>query len=108
MENKKGMAYLLVGKGKHWGKSRTLRALTDGDFRMACINIVSKKDGNAYEFYIRRTSNTDIPERFEQFIRDADYENIIIAFSIGDPDAQKMLSLLSSHYRLRCFVLRHR
>jgi pimeloyl-ACP methyl ester carboxylesterase len=107
MASGKGMAYLLTGQSKDWGKSSTLRALTGGNYRAHWIDIVSKKDGNAYKFFIRRTSNTDNPESFMNFIASTAHKNIIIAFSIGGPLAQNLLQTLSSRYRLRCFVLRH-
>jgi hypothetical protein len=105
--NGKGMAYLLTEQGRNWGKSSTLRALTGGNHHVYWIDIVSKKDGSAYEFFIRRMSNTDDPESFMNFITAAAHENIIIAFFIGDPSAQNLLQTLSARYNLRCFVLRH-
>jgi hypothetical protein len=103
--NRKGMAYLLTGQSKDWGKSSTLMALTGGKHQTHCI--VSKKDGSPYEFFIKRPSNTDNPEGLIDFIAAA-HKNIILAFSIGEPLAQNLLQALSAGYNLRCFVLRHR
>jgi hypothetical protein len=106
--NGKGMAYLLTGQGRNWGKSSTLKALTGGNHQTRWIDIVSKKDGNAYQFFIKRSSNSDNPESFMDFITSTAHKNIIIAFSIGEPLAQSLLQTLSARYSLRCFVLRHR
>ena len=108
MANGKGMAYLLVRKDRQWGKSQTLTALTGGNNHQAWIDIVSKKDGNTYPFFIRRMSNTDDPESFMEFISAAAHADIIIAFSTGGPNAPALLQKLSAKYRLRCFALRHR
>jgi hypothetical protein len=67
--NNKGMAYLLVGRHHNWGKSQTLKALTGGSTHKHWIDIISKKDGKTYPFFIRRMSNTDKPESFMDFIK---------------------------------------
>jgi hypothetical protein len=110
MANNKGMAYLLVGGSHHWGKSKTLNALTGGVLRYE-IDIISKKDGKNYPFFIRHMSNTDKtkqPDSFMDFIKTTTHPNIITAFSVHDPSAQTALQILSAKYRLRCFVLQHR
>jgi hypothetical protein len=80
----KGMAYLLVEKDKNWGKSRTLRALTGGSIRTRWIDIISKKDGSAYKFFIKRTSNTDAPEDFEKFIRADAFRAYMFRGGVGE------------------------
>ena len=112
MAQTKGMAYLLVGRND-WGKSHTIMALTGGSPSTRFIDITSKKDGKAYTFFLRRTSNNDWPQKFEQFIKDlnpAEQPNLIIAFSAHTRtrNAEELLQILSAKYRLRCFVLRHR
>jgi len=51
---------------EHWGKSRTLRALTNGDSYQRKITI------GGVEFYVRRTSNDDFPERYVEFMNSRD------------------------------------
>jgi hypothetical protein len=128
---KKGKAFLLVGFLGNWGKSRTFTAL-NGRYRYISITS-SKESGKKLSFSIQRKSNSDI--RFdndifiqgksnsdEQFCESnsdklKDYwqtqaekwgENLIIAFSTGTKDAEKMLQFLASKYELYCFVLKHK
>jgi hypothetical protein len=114
--NVKGMAYLLVGQGRDWGKSKTLNGLPGVGSHTHKFDIMSKKDGKTYPFYIRHMSNTDNSESYIHFldvvihtnvITKATYRNIIATFSVGDQLAEDYLKILSQNYNLRCFVLRY-
>jgi hypothetical protein len=50
----------------HWGKSRTLRALTDGNPHQRRITI------NGVEFYVRHMSNDDDPQGYVHFMNGLD------------------------------------
>jgi hypothetical protein len=59
----RGKAFAVVGH-KHWGKSKTLAALTDGDTHQK-ISVIKSK-----EFFVRRMSNDDRPSSFYDRLND--------------------------------------
>jgi len=102
-----GRVVFVVGHAK-WGKSRTLRALTDRNVHQRRIQI-----GGA-EFFIRRMSNDDRPSEFYDFIRDirpSQRPDLIVAFC---PEFQKaetrrcLEQLQQKRYRLFFWILRER
>ena len=98
-----GVAVFVVGH-KNWGKSRTLSALTDGLQRYVRMGLV--------EFFIRRMSNDDVPDKFYRLLEKVDPSetpNLILAFcpTFGKPQARRSLEALRrKNYRLFFWVLR--
>jgi hypothetical protein len=100
----RGKAFLVVGH-KHWGKSRTLKALADESFARY-ISIADKW------LFIRRMSNDDKPDEFRDLVRTlnpVDKENVILAFCpvFDEGDAEATLRDLHRHYNIFSFVIRH-
>lgn len=100
----RGKAFLVVGH-KQWGKSRTLKALTDGNHRVRGVSIAD------HHLFIRRMSNDDKPSDFRDLVRTlrpSRHEFVILAFCpVFDQDADDILSDLKEHYDLHSFVLKH-
>ncbi len=102
----KGLVVHVVGHA-NWGKSRTLRALTDGSSHQRYIQL------GGVEFFIRRMSNDDAPAKFYDFIRDvqpADKSDLIVAFcpEFQEPQTQQCLEgLQEKGYKLFFWVMRH-
>lgn len=98
-------AVFVVGHS-NWGKSRTLRALTDGNAHRRYVQL------RGVEFFIRRMSNDDRPDEFYAFVnslRPSHTPQLIAAFcpSFGDPRAQRCLDHLVHHgYGLFFWVMR--
>lgn len=96
-------AILVVGH-KHWGKSKTLKALTNDKHSVVI-------DGQT--FFVRRMSNDDKPEEYREFIESLNGEPLIIlafcpTFAPGG-DAPKVVEiLLRKGYELSFFVLEER
>lgn len=61
----KGKIAFVVGHA-HWGKSTTLRALTNGNFRLRRTTIAGD------EYFIRRMSNDDQPKGYIKFMMSLD------------------------------------
>src|SRR3972149_11354391 len=108
----KGKAFVVVGH-RNWGKSRTLKALTDGSSHLQTLTIKS------FDFYIRRMSNDDVPERlpnqFADFVENLDpnlYPYLIVAlcpnFTDPLPKTTTILRELAKKYQLFFFVLQHK
>jgi hypothetical protein len=97
----KGKAFLLVGHA-HWGKSKTLTALTDGNWNVRYITI------KGVEFKIKRSSNSDNLEPCLEFVKNVTYPNLIIAFSSDGPEERQILEILKRKYDLYFFVLQHK
>src|SRR5688572_190169 len=108
----KGKAFVLVGH-KNWGKSRTLKALTDGSAHLQTLTI------GEHDFFIRRMSNDDVtnnrPDRFWDFVKELDPKtkpNLIVTlcpnFTQSLPKTKQVLQHLSRGYRLFFFVLQHK
>jgi hypothetical protein len=103
----KGRVVFVVGHA-NWGKSRTLRALTDGNVHQRRIQL-----GEA-EFFIRRMSNDDRPDDFYDFVREVQplrRPDLILAFcpKFQEPQPRRCLEQLQSKsYRLFFWVLRER
>jgi predicted MPP superfamily phosphohydrolase len=107
----KGKAFFLVGH-RNWGKSRTLRALTNGSRRWY---IVVK----AVRFFIRRRSNDDVRDDFIRFLNTLDPKQkpyVIVALcpkfderstNSKKRNTEKMLRQLREKYNLFFFVLIH-
>src|SRR6266568_7300108 len=92
-------AFLVVGH-RNWGYSTTLRALT-------------KKRGwvrlNGHDFVIRRMSNDDKPDRYEDFVSGLDPREkpyVLVAYCPED-GAPKLLESLGRKYRLHLLILEH-
>lgn len=106
----KGKAFLVVGH-KNWGKSTTLKSLTDGSRYPRRWSIDST------EFFIRRMSNDDFPESLRDFINGLDPEVLprVIATlcpTFNDkhslPLLLDVLATLKRKYDVFFFVLRHK
>ncbi len=104
----KGKIVFVVGHA-HWGKSQTLRALTNDDFRVRKIGIGGE------EFFIRRMSNDDQPEgyiKFMQSVYPATKPNLIATLcpNFHNPDAatESILSTLRANgYKMFFWVIEH-
>jgi hypothetical protein len=71
--NSQGKIAFVVGHS-HWGKSTTLRALTNNDFRIRWHSISNT------DFFIRRMSNDDYPDSYLDFmtrVNPGKYEHLI-------------------------------
>ena len=98
-------AFVLIGH-RHWGKSRTLRALTGGR--------LTRRDRIAGRtFRIRRTSNDDLPSEFEDFVcslQPATDPFVIVPmcpnFGGVQPAAESSLQELVGKYQVFVWVLR--
>ena len=106
----KGKAFLVVGH-KRWGKSTTLKALTDGNRFLRTWKIGS------ILFFVRRMSNDDIPDSLIELVNSLDPETTprVIATlcpTFNDKNALpallKILDTLKRKYELFFFVLRHK
>jgi len=104
----KGKAFIVVGHS-NWGKSRTLKALTDGSTYTRSIKIKLK------DFFIRRTSNCDKPNSFKEFINNIDQQDkpfliITLCPDFGDPAKKTEVSIqeLYKKYQLFFFILKHK
>jgi hypothetical protein len=99
----KGKAFVVVGH-KNWGKSLTLKALTNGDHNERTIKL------NGNKFFIRRMSNDDVPLSFLKFIEKLDplsKSHVILTLC---PDFEidatiKILDKLNEKYRLFFWVI---
>jgi|SRR5216684_7528196 len=108
---KKRKAFLVVGH-RHWGKSVTLKTLTDGRRSM-------ELDGRTLS--VRRMSNDDIdndyPEKFWRFVRDLSDLYAVFAFCPkfdSDTrfvrhklDALTIIKKLAENYELFYWVIKH-
>jgi hypothetical protein len=106
----RGKAFLVVGH-KNWGKSSTLKALTDGSRHPRTWVIKS------VAFLIRRMSNDDFPESLIKLVSGLDPDvvpNVIATLcpTFNDkkalPALLETLNILRSKYQLFFFVLRHK
>jgi hypothetical protein len=102
-------AFFVVGH-KHWGKSSTLRALTDGSSHRGWWRIGSDR------FFVRRMSNDDIPDDFYTLLGKLDPAEkplviITLCPTFEDEEARaKLIGALQDFkrkYELYFFVLRH-
>lgn len=92
-----------------WGKSSTLRALTNDDFYQRRATI------GGLEFFIRRMSNDDKTLEYIEFMKSIDpttKPNLIAALcpQFEDPDAKTELILTTLHkkgYQLFFWVIEH-
>lgn len=110
---KKLKAFMLVGD-RHWGKSRTLRALTDGRLLPAIVI-------NLHSVSIKRRSNDDPseddPQHFWRFISNLSGTDALIAFCPkfdadseeirNKVDAPTILDKLKQNYELVFWVIKH-
>lgn len=103
-----GKAFAVVGH-KNWGKSKTLKALTDGDVYQRKCTIKAKK------FLVRRMSNDDRPQSFYDLLNDLrpdQWQYVILALCPTLTDKRKrallvpILQSFRKRYRLFFFVLR--
>jgi hypothetical protein len=106
----KGKAFLVVGH-KNWGKSTTLKALTNGS------RFERRWKIGTTQFFIRRMSNDDNPKDFLEFVNrcDPDATPRLVATlcpTFNDkrslPLLLKTLGALKLRYELFFFVLRHK
>jgi len=106
----KGEAFIVVGH-KHWGKSTTLKALTDGNRFLRTWKIRSTI------FFVRRMSNDDIPDSLVALVNRLDPATTprVIATlcpTFNDkkalPALLKILATFKRKYELFFFVLRHK
>ena len=105
----KGKAFIVVGHAD-WGKSDTLKALTNGSRHK------QKWDIGKVEVFIRRMSNDDEEEKLEEFVKglDQDETPYLVAtlcptFNMERrrPALLRILTVLRDKYNLFFFVLRH-
>ncbi len=104
----KGKIAFVVGHA-HWGKSKTLRALTNDNFRLRKTTI------GGVEFFIRRMSNDDQPRGYEEFMKSLDPElrqHLIAALcpQFDDPAAATnsiLTTLRAKGYQLFFWVIEH-
>ncbi len=98
----KGKAFLLVG-GKAWGKSSTLRILTERKRAFIIQDII---------FLVKFVSNGDIPTNFEKFENKVDSPNLITAFSFCFTRQKalerhlKMVKILAEKYELFFWIMK--
>ncbi len=106
----KGKAFLVVGH-KQWGKSTTLKVLTDGNRNVHTWTI------DSVQFFIRRMSNDDVPRSLQDFVNslDPDAKPRVIATLCPTfydkkalPVLLDILATLKRKYELFFFVLRHK
>lgn len=97
----KGRCVMVVGH-KHWGKSKTLRALT-GNLARSCI-----LEGDRYQ--VRRMSNDDDPEGLEEFFKKLDptiTPSVIAAFCPnfeGEVSVRNLLGRIGTKYHIAFWV----
>ena len=103
----KGTAFLVIGHA-NWGKSKTLKALTEGNVH------IKHKMFKEKIFFIRRMSNDDLSEKYKIFTLALDQkydENIIVSFCPNIDNRIKdtifILKNLESKYELHSFILKH-
>jgi hypothetical protein len=105
----KGKLFAVVGH-KHWGKSKTLAALTDGNTSVRQFTIKS------HSFFVRRMSNDDIPDSFYRLVNGLEPESrphVILALcpTITNKKLRSKLIAILTHlrqgYGLFFFVLRN-
>jgi len=103
----KGKAFVVVGHS-NWGKSETLRALTNGNWRIYHFEI------NGVVFRIKRMSNDDIPDSLISFLKriSAETDPVIIItlcpdFNDDSKSTSEILNLLSSKYEIYFWIIRH-
>jgi len=98
-----GQVFLVVGH-ENWGKSRTLKAMTDGNVHAKEVRIGSKS------FFIRRMSNDDRPEEWVQFVDTLDptEKPHVILTVCPRKEALPVLRKLTESYDLFFWVIRHR
>jgi hypothetical protein len=89
---------------ENWGKSETLRALTNGD------RYQKKCEIGGVEFFVRRMSNDDIPEThsFEKFMNSLDptkNPNIIAALCPNFQDVDRATELVLESLRKKGYQL---
>jgi hypothetical protein len=103
----KGKAFVVVGHS-NWGKSETLRVLTDGSYKMqhCIINDIFIK--------VKKMSNDDIPISLIKFLKTADpktWPYIIVALCPDFNDDSKMtrelLELIQQKYDIYFWILKH-
>lgn len=104
----KGKAFAVVGH-KHWGKSKTLKALSNGN------NHAHKQVIKGHEFFIRRMSNDDRPLSFFDLLSGLDparWPYVIAALCPTFTDKRQRAVLIQTltsfrrRYKLFFFVLR--
>jgi hypothetical protein len=98
----KGKAFLVVGH-RHWGKSRTLRALCD-DKKGGWVIIKGKR------FFVRLMSNDDLPDSYLEFIESLDPAKkplVIMAYCAESPP-HALATALGKEYDLFFWVLEHK
>lgn len=86
----KGKAFFVVGH-KNWGKSETLKELTDGNWRFHWFEI------NEEWFFFQRMSNDDIPDEFHERLDKLDPEDkplVIIALCPTFDDEEQRNGLI--------------
>jgi hypothetical protein len=102
---RRGRVVFVVGHA-HWGKSTTLRALTQPNPQRRYIEIGED------EFFIRRMSNDDRPKEFYKFmgkVKPSNWPALIVAFCpvFDDPRTSQCLKALRrKRYRPFFWVLR--
>src|SRR5687768_10529410 len=108
MGTEKGIAFLVVGHS-NWGKSQTLRVLTDDDYKKRRMTI----DGT--QFFVRKMSNDDDRDGHPPFLdfahalRPASKPHVIAAFcpTFGENESgHEILDTLRKRYELFFFVLK--
>lgn len=98
-------AFLVVGHS-NWGKSWTLRKLTNDNVRQTRISI------NEQGFFIRRISNDDNPDSLLKFAQKGIHNkgnNVILTFcpNFEKKESKEILELLNPHFELHFFVIKY-
>lgn len=104
----KGKIAFIVGHA-HWGKSKTLCALTNGNFHLRKTTI------GGVEFFIRRMSNDDQPKGYVEFMESLDpalrpYLIAALCPQFDDSSAATdyiLMTLLAKGYQLFFWVIEH-
>lgn len=104
----KGKIAFVVGHA-HWGKSKTLRALTNDDCRLKKTTI------GGVEFFIRRMSNDDRSDSYKKFMTSLDpalrpYLIAALCPQFDNPVAATnsiLTNLLAKGYQLFFWVIEH-
>src|ERR1039457_6447625 len=100
-------AFVIVGHA-HWGKSETLKSLTDDNYRYHWIEIKDKW------IFIKRMSNDDDEKKLRDFIKKntMDKDTLILtfcpSFEKGKKGHEILKSLINKKFKLYFFILKNK
>ena len=93
-------AFLVVGH-RNWGKSKTLRALTNDEYGWVTLH--------GKHFFIRFMSNDDVPSKYSEFIEalDPTKKPLVIVAYCPEQSPYVLIDAISKKYDLFIWVLQH-